>query len=282
MTLRNLILVASLLGAAPAVAASPPKTPASDPRIRTVDYDPQQVMRIVGVHRTATQVLFGSDETIQHVALGDTSSWEVAAEGSILFIKPTSLRAPTNLLVTTATSTGETRNYVFELSARSGSSARTAPGTTFVLRVRHPQQDQARLVGALAAETRALEQRLLTLKLERGAIEGTRNLSYALQGSRAIAPSEVSDNGRFTVLRFPGAQAIPGLFVVTPDGSEALAPFDVRGEFVVVHQTAPQLRLRRGREVLCIHNLAWSPRGPRLTTGTAAPQVDRILKEQRR
>ena len=100
----------------------------------------------------------------------------------------------------------------------------------------------------------------------------------SLPSTSAIAPSEVTDNGRFTVLRFPGAQAIPAIYAVTPDGSESLVPFDVRGEFLVVHQTAARLRLRRGREVLCVFNRAYRPHGAPTGTATAAPDVDRTLQ----
>ena len=86
------LLVATLL-AMPAAAVETPRPGPADPRIKTVDYDPQQVVRIVGVFRTATQIRFAADETILHVALGDTSGWEVAPETSILFAKPVAARA---------------------------------------------------------------------------------------------------------------------------------------------------------------------------------------------
>ena len=100
------------------------------------------------------------------------------------------------------------------------------------------------------SETRNAEQRLVALELQRGALEGPRNLAWSAQGDATLQPSEVSDNGRFTVLRFPGGQAIPALFEVGEDGSERLIPYDVRGEFVVVHAAPRGLRLRRGRAVL--------------------------------
>lgn len=277
-----LVLLAALAATAPAEAVEVPRPGPADPRIKTIDYDPQQVVRIVGAFRTATQIRFGSDETILHVALGDTSGWEVAPETNILFAKPTTPRAPTNLIVTTRTEGGETRHYTFELSARAGQTSRSAPDTYFVVQFRYPEAETRRLQAALSEEARALEQRVLQLKLERGVLEGPRNLAYELQGSAAIAPSEVTDNGRFTVLRFPGAQAVPAVYAVSPDGFEALVPFDVRGEFLVVHQTAAQLRLRKGREVLCIFNLAYQPAGRPTGTATAASDVDRPLREEAR
>lgn len=278
--IRALALATVLLAATavPAIAVETPRAGVADPRIKTVDYDPLQVVRIVGVFRTATQIRFSADESILHVALGDSSGWEVAPETNILFAKPTAARPPTNLIVTTRTTDGETRHYAFELAARGG---RASGDAYFVVQFRYPAAEKLRLETALSAEAQALEERILQLKLDRGVLEGPRNLAYALQGSGEIAPSEVTDNGRFTVLRFPGAQAIPAVYAVGPDGAEALVPFDVRGEFLVVHQTAAQLRLRRGREVVCIFNLAYAPAGRPTGTATAAPDVDRTLRQER-
>src|SRR3546814_8008772 len=71
-----------------------------------------------------------------------------------------------------------------------------------------------------------------------------------MQGSTAIQPSEVSDNGQFTVMRFPNQRELPAFFIVNPDGSEAIASFDVRDEYVVLHGVYGTIRLRRGLEVL--------------------------------
>lgn len=258
-------------------AAEPAQSGAADPRIRTVDYDPQQVVRILGALRTAIQLRFAPEEIVQHVALGDGAAWEVAPEGDVLFLRPTSAGAATNLIVTTRTPSAETRHYAFELGMR-GAASRAAP--FFVVQFRYPRDEGRRLEAALDAEARALEARIVQLRLERGALQGPRNLAYELQGSLDIAPSEVTDNGRFTVLRFPGAQAVPAVYAVGPDGSEALVPFDVRGDFLVVHETARQLRLRRGRAVLCIFNLAFDRYGDGAPSATAAPDVERTIRSE--
>ena len=271
-------VLAATLGASPVQSATALQGGAADPRIKTVDYHADQVVRIVGVLRAATQIRFGLDETILHVAIGDTSGWEVAPETSILFAKPTMLAAPTNLIVTTRTAAGQSRHYTFELATRRGATRRDSPNTYFVVQFRYPAEERAAVAAALDAEAQALEARILQLRLDRGVLQGPRNLAYELQGAAAIAPSEVSDNGRFTVLRFPGAQPIPAIYAVSPDGRESLVPFDVRGEFLVVHQTAAQLRLRRGRAVVCVFNLSFQPAGVTTGTATSAPDVDRTLK----
>lgn len=269
-----ILAAATLAVSSPAIALDTPKSGPSDPRIKVVDYDPWAVVKITGVFRTATQILLGPDETILHVAVGDATGWDVAAEKNILFVKPKAARAPTNLIVTTSRGT-ETRNYTFELSTRAGSSARTTPDTVFGLRFRYPQDEKAAAAAALTGQAAALERRIVELKLDRAVVEGQRNLNYGVQGATALQPSEVSDNGRFTVLRFPANQQVPAIYQVEAGGTESLIPFDVRGEFVVVHAVVRQLRLRRGRDVLCIYNQAFEPYGVNPGTGTAAPDVQR-------
>jgi type IV secretion system protein VirB9 len=263
--------LALAFASAPAAAVETPKPGVADARVRTMDYDPLQVVRVTGVYRTATQILFGDDETILHVAVGDATAWDVAAEKNILFIKPKAAHGLTNLIVTTRRTDGAMRNYTFELVTE----ARAPRGALFVLRFRYPADLRAAAAAVISAEEQALLTRLTELKLERGAVEGRRNLAYQVQGAAALQPSEVSDNGRFTVLRFPAGQAIPAVYQVTPDGTESLIPFDVRGEFVVIHGTARQFRLRRGHDVLCIYSGAPDPYGVNLGTQTAAPDVDR-------
>lgn len=273
-TLGTLLIAAALMSASRASALDTPKSGPSDPRIKVIDYDPWAVVKITGVFRTATQILLGPDETILHVAVGDATGWDVAAEKNILFVKPKAARAPTNLIVTTSRG-GETRNYTFELSTRAGSSARNTPDTVFGLRFRYPQDEKAAATSALTAQAAALERRIVELKLDRAVVEGRRNLNYGVQGATALQPSEVSDNGRFTVMRFPGNQQVPAIYQVESSGTESLIPFDVRGEFVVVHAVVQQLRLRRGRDVLCIYNQAFELYGVNPGTGTAAPDVQR-------
>jgi type IV secretion system protein VirB9 len=251
-----------------------PQPGRADPRVRTIDYDPSQVVHVAGVYRTATQILFGDDETILHVAVGDATAWDVAAEKNILFIKPKAAHGLTNLIVTTVSTTGSERNYTFELTTQKAARA----ASLFVLRFRYPEDAKAAAAATLSAEEQVLMAKLTALKLDRGAVEGTRNLAYSVQGAATLQPSEVSDNGRFTVLRFPAGQAIPAVYEVTPDGTESLVPFDVRGEFVVVHDTARQFRLRRGHDVLCIYNEAPPTYGVDLGTHTASPEIDRTDK----
>ncbi|TAJ31965.1 P-type conjugative transfer protein VirB9 [Bosea sp. (in: a-proteobacteria)] len=269
------------LAASPVLAEDTPRSGPADPRVKFVEYQETQVYRVVGTFRTATQIVLGDDETIEHVALGDTVSWEVAVAGHILFLKPRERAGPTNLIVTTNRA-GDLRNYAFELTARRGPISSASANTFFQVRFRYPRDEAeraARLRAALEAQrVAALQATVVKGALDHGVIEGPRNLNYKVQGATSLQPSEISDNGQFTVLRFPGNHEIPAIYLVRPDGSETLVPFDVRDEFVVVHMVAAQLRLRRNREVLCIYNLAPTTYGVDPGTNTASPHVERTIQ----
>lgn len=282
--MNRLVCLASAVAliAAPALAEDTPRGGPSDPRVKFVEYQETQVYRIVGTFRTATQIVLGADETIEHVALGDTVSWEVAVAGHILFLKPRERAGPTNLIVTTNRG-GELRNYAFELTARRGPISSKSANTYFQVRFRSPRDEAERAARMQATReaqrVAALQASVVRGALDHGVIEGPRNLNYKVQGSSDLQPSEISDNGQFTVLRFPGNHEIPAIYMVRPDGTETLVPFDVRDEFVVVHIVTAQLRLRRNREVLCIYNLAPTPYGIDHGTNTASPHVERTIQD---
>jgi type IV secretion system protein VirB9 len=275
---RRIAALAALMVATPASPSETPQPTAQDGRIREAIYSEGQVFRIVGVFRSATQIVFSAGERVEHVALGDTVSWEVAPAENSLFIKPRELAAATNLIVITRSSTG-THSYTFELSARRGGIGARSADTFFKVVFRYPAEEAAAAQAAAAqaayAKAVVLQSGAIRSALDLAVLEGKRNLAYTVQGSSAIQPSEITDNGQFTALRFPNQRELPALFAVNPDGTESIVPFDVRDEFVVIHGVFTQLRLRRGREVLCVFNEARDFYGRDPKTGTASSIVER-------
>lgn len=82
---RLALLMILVLGiASPVMALQQPSPGQRDARVRTVTYDPANVVRLNGVIRASTQVVFADDEEVAHVAIGDAVAWEVAPAGSIL------------------------------------------------------------------------------------------------------------------------------------------------------------------------------------------------------
>ncbi|WP_449470326.1 P-type conjugative transfer protein VirB9 [Sphingobium chungangianum] len=276
-----LLAAAILVTPCTASAESTPRPVLADHRVREVNYSDQNVIAIRSAFRIATQIEFAQGETIKFVAMGDTVSWEVAPAENSLFIKPRERAGGTNLIVVTDYA-GQKRNYTFALSAVAN--ARGAQ-TFFKVRMRYPEQEAAARREAVArqklAQVLAQQNGAIKTALDLGVLEGKRNLAYTVQGSSEIQPSEVTDNGQFTVLRFPNQREIPAIFTINPDGSEATASFDVRDEFVVIHGVFRQLRLRRGKVVLCIYNDNPSFYGRDPKTDTASEVIQRRTEDEK-
>ncbi|MFL5143336.1 MAG: P-type conjugative transfer protein VirB9 [Microvirga sp.] len=260
--------------AAPVSALQLPTAGVRDTRVRTVVYDPVNVVKIHGVIRASTQILFAEDEEIAHVAIGDSVSWEIAPAGNILFLKPREPHPATNLQVVTTRRDGRKRSYQFELAINGGSLAESY----FVVRFAYPEDE---------AERRRFEAGFRRSAAEAGAIDetfaahaqfGPRNWRYSAQGSPALEPDTVYDDGKETTLRFAGNREVPAVYLVGSDGTESLVPKDVRGELVVVHAVGRELRLRRGLEVLCIFNEGHDGVGVNYRTNTASPGVVRTSR----
>lgn len=258
----------------PAQALQNPQAGNRDARMRTVVYDPANVVKINGVIRASTQVMFAEGEEIAHVAIGDSVSWEIAPAGNILFLKPRERHPATNLQVVTTRRDGRKRSYQFELSINEGSLA----DSYFAVRFAYPGDE---------AELRRTEAALRRSAAEAGAIEqtfaasdtaGPRNWRYSAQGAAALEPDGVYDDGRQTVLRFEGNREMPAVYLVASDGSESLVPKDVRGELVVVHAIGRELRLRQGAQVTCLFNEAFDPVGVNYGTRTTSPAVMRTVR----
>ena len=277
------LITLSVVGAAaitlaprPAFASETPIPGAKDARVRNINYDPDQVVAIVGSFRHAIEIQFGPGETVTQAALGDTVSWQIAPVGNIVFLKPRERAGGTNLIVVT-NANGTPRTYHFNLTLGTGA-------TMYGVRFRYPREERAmaalQVQLAQAQTAKSIETNITTAALDHAVIEGTRNMKYTVQGDAALQPTEISDNGEFTVLRYPGHADIPSIFAVNVDGTETIVPYDVREDFVVIHAVYRQLRLRRGTAVLCIYNEAplRNDRGDR--TGTVSNVVERRVKGQ--
>jgi type IV secretion system protein VirB9 len=273
------LVLALLLGvsASSAMALQTPNGGARDDRVRTVIYDPFNVVKVVGVVRSSTQLMFAEDEEIAHAAIGDQIAWDVAPAGNILFLKPRERHPPTNLQVVTTRRDGTKRSYQFELSIREGAIG-IGTDSYFLVRFQYPEDEAARARMEAEARRTAEAARHADDVLTFHQNNGPRNWSYSAQGAGAFEPSAVYDDGKTTTFRFEGNVEVPAIYIETSDGSESLVPKDMRGELVVVHAIAPKFILRRGRDVICIFNEAYDPAGINPGTGTTSPSVQRTVR----
>jgi type IV secretion system protein VirB9 len=250
-------LVAAILAPAPgALAEQTPIPGAVDPRIRSVFYDPDQVVAIRGYFGYQMMIEFAPDERIENVSIGDGLGWQVTPnhKATLLFLKPIDGVAPTNMTVVT-----DQRRYAFELTARRP--GRTTPlDMAYVVRFIYPSPPPP----PPAPPPPAPPER--------------KNLAYTYTGSRALLPSLVFDDGRSTYFQWPSTATIPAVFLVGPDGAESIVNFSVRGGFFVVEQVAPRFSLRSAKELTTVINDAW--RDPLIDA--AAPRPHALPKPKRR
>ncbi|HTX50270.1 MAG TPA: TrbG/VirB9 family P-type conjugative transfer protein [Caulobacteraceae bacterium] len=230
-----------------------------DARIRTLMYDPDQVVPLNAVFGYQMMIQFGADERIEDVAIGDGSAWQITPNrgASLLFIKPLEHAAHTNMTVVT-----DRRSYLFELNAGPAQGASEGQ-MTYVLRFAYPPEPVV-AVRAPPPPPPPPEQR---------------NRAYTYTGSTALLPSVVFDDGKFTYFKWPDSVATPAVFLLANDGSESLADYSYRDGYQVVEQVAQRFRLRDGKEVTTLINDGW--RDPTPTDASPRPHDSKTARAAR-
>lgn len=204
--MRKLLLalaVASLAGA-PLCAQVRPQAGTGDPRIQTVDFVPDQVVLLEGTPGYQITVQLSPDEQVETVAVGAGDAWLVTAsrKGDHLFVKPVIGGVSTNMTVFT-----NVRQYNFELAPLSGATL------AHTVRFRYPPTAPGAEDEAPTAEGEGL---------------------YRLSGDKALRPSEMSDDGSHTYMRWPRDRSLPAVYAINDTGQEMLVNGMMREEDLFV------------------------------------------------
>lgn len=221
-----------------AYALQEPRPIATDRRIRTVRYSPNEVYQFVGHYGYQSNIEFNADEKIQTVSIGDSVAWLVNPSENRLFLKPIEQNATTNLTVIT-----DKRTYFFELHAEETNNIRDDT-MVFAVRFVYPQNDAATLNFSRYEPLPDID-----------AHPEKYNFNYSVRGSDAISPIRIFDDGRFTYFEFSDKNAdIPAFFHVDSAGNEELINFRKRANYIVVERVSPVFTLRRGSDLMCVYN----------------------------
>jgi len=239
-------VLAALLLSACALAA-----PAhADPRLADRLYDPGEVVRVEGRANVQTTIKFGENETIENVAIGDSTKWQVTPNkrANLLFVKPLADRAATNMTVVT-----DKHTYLFDLVA---SPAHKNP--LYVLAFDYPQDveevQQADASGAAPSgqpdtvELAAAGDPYAVLD------PSDLNFSWASEGSRGLLPERIFDDGDATFLAWPLGTPLPAILVRNAEGVEGPVNFAVRGDVIVVDGVPREIILRSGDDTAKLLN----------------------------
>lgn len=263
MNVKTCVFALTVAFSVPALAVQHTSPSPKDSRIRFVDYDPQDVVLVLGKVGTSTMVQFDQDEKILDMSGGDTAAWAVGTTTArnSFFMKPSATSPATNLHIVT---TKRTYSIDLKLAGR---------GQVNFLSVlyRYPSQDAAKQQSI--AEARRTREALTA-----GATGSRKNYRYSMQGASDIAPGEAWDDGTATYLRFAPNATVPAAYTVAEDGREHLVNAGMQNDMLRVQKVAGKLILRSGGLVVCIFNDAYDAIGTRTDTGTASPAVQRTLK----
>lgn len=255
---------------------TPPRGEA-DPRVRIVDYDPTDVVRIKTFYGVSTHIQFGDGEEILDSAVGDVAAWSVIPRRNHLFIKPKEIKADTNVTIVTTKRTYQFALVVEPVSMRNERAWKN-PNLIYSLTFRYPEEEAAKRQAAEQAAMMQERKGDLQSALAGSSAEGA-NKDYWVAGSPEISPTGVSDDGRFTYLTFSNNRNMPAIYAVDESGAESLINTNVVGNRIVVQRVVRKLVLRKGTYVACIVNKSFDLDGGKdNTTGTVAPTVERVIK----
>lgn len=280
--MKRLILIAALSLPMLAQAEITPARGQYDPRVRIVDYNPLNVVRLSTFYGVSTHVQFEEGESILNVSVGDSLAWEIAPRANHLFIRPREKKADTNVTVVT-----NKRAYQFVLVVEPRSmkdaTAWQDPDLIFSLSFKYPDDEAAKAAAISNAAVRAEQQRQAKADMKHkfaAAEKAAENFDYWVAGPETVAPTAARDDGRFIYLSFTNNRDLPAVYEVDGKGQESLINTNViDGNTIVIQRLVRQLMLRRGDEVASVVNKSFDVNGGKdNTTGTVSPDVVRVIK----
>lgn len=297
--LHLLFLVGSFTCVVGANAVELPAAGNRDPRVRYVDYQPDDVVLLNVRRGNVTRVVLEQDEKIDVAASGFPSDckkseleWCIIAEKGMnqFWVKPQDNATHNNFEIKT-----NKRDYSFEfrvlVDAPSGRWASQSdkskprglaeePMARVIFNYPKPHLD-ALPEGLLGDVTPVInEQDQVKDLLASKPI--ARNWKYTMKvgdDAKDIAPEIVFDDGRFTYFKYPKNRQVPAIFVIDPTGQESRLNFTVEGnELVAVQRLGHQFVLRQGDAVVGVWNEAFDGDGVAVQDGVTVDGVRRELK----
>jgi type IV secretion system protein VirB9 len=246
--LRTLMICLALLAGPASARAEDPHSGVGDPRLKVVTYDPSAVVSVRGVLGYQMVIEFDPGEKIENVAIGDSVGWQVVPShrANLLFLKPMERAPPTNMAVIT-----NLRRYAFALSI--GSRRARARDLIYSLRFEYPTPATVSVEAVAPVPPQDV------------------NHAYSYEGSPAIIPSRLFDDGHATYFQFRDGEAYPAIFTLDADKGEAVVNSSIHDGYIVIDRLARGFVLRRGKDVARIFNDGYQAVGP----GPLSPQPRR-------
>jgi type IV secretion system protein VirB9 len=202
---------------------------AADNRIRSLAYDSNEIVRILGKPGIQSTIEFAPDERIENVAVGDSSKWQITPNrrASLLFVKPLSARSRTNMTVVT-----DRRTYMFDLVA--GNTA------VYALKFSYPNDKPVQAPKPAQQVAAITPQQQAAMTAER------LHFDWNSKGNSKVLPARVFDDGSSVYLAWGKDTPLPAILTLSEDRKEGPVNYRMSGEYIVVSPIPANLVLRYG------------------------------------
>ena len=248
----------ALLSCTPAVAAS-------DKRIRTLAYTPDQIVQILGRSGIQSTIEFSADERIENVAVGDSSAWQITPNrrASLLFVKPLTARSRTNMTVVT-----DRRTYMFDLVA---GDKWTTP--IYALKFSYPNEPKPVEAGASPAQQQAAAAGSTEVPSPTMTADKL-HFDWTKKGNGKLLPTRVFDDGASLYLAWEKETPLPAILTMSEDRKEGPVNYRMSGEYIVINPIPANLVLRYGNKFAQLwptrRIISQQPPAPRAVAGRMA------------
>lgn len=227
-----------------------------DSRIKTIIYNPNEVIELTFHYGFQSFIEFEEDEEIEVISLGESFPWKITPVGKRMFIRPLQINTNTNMTVITSK-----RTYMFQLSADSYE-GKGDEELIYSVRFFYPDTSNNKIpqianpnyrttASDLSPDSKVEEENILD-NFKRGTIL---NFDYSMTGENSsIGLTKAFDDGINTYFEFSDSSFIPVIHKVNLDGSEEVVKYFRDGPYIVVNTVQMQYSLRITGNVLCVFN----------------------------
>jgi len=245
-----------------AYAEQIPTASSKDYRIKFVEYDPYNIVKINTTQAFATQITFNEDENIENIMFGVKDNWVKNSIKNILYIKPKVTAVDnSNILVKT-----NKRTYSLLANVCPDDCGKKL---TYNLIYTYDKNDK----NQLHQEQKTAKYILDNYK------SNYKNYQYTAQGNQELRPIDTWDNGQFTYLKFASHKNMPSVYLIQDDKNESLTNSHIEKNTIVLHHLAKTFILRAGKKVLAIHNENYD-KTVKNHSNTSSLYVQRVNKDE--
>jgi len=209
---------------------------AADKRVRTLAYDPDQIITVAGRPGIQSTIEFRSDERIENIAVGNSSSWQVTPNrrGSVVFLKPLQAAARTNMTVVT-----DQRVYLFDLISTKKDSE-----PVYVMRFSYPHSEDR-------VDSESLPEGPSAAKAEASVVVAPTEperlyFGWKERGAKSLFPDRVFDDQRSLFMTWQQGKPLPAILTRVQSDQEAPLSYRVSGDYIVVTPVPQNVIVRYG------------------------------------